>query len=135
MSIRSKKKSLKTSMHGPHGKRHRGHGNSGGFGRAGSGKRGKQKKQSFLGEHGKEGLKKKGILLKNITIKELEGKKGTLDLKGYKLLGNGFISEKLNITVTKASASAISKIEKAGGKITVLIPSKKKTEDEEFSEK
>lgn len=37
-----------------------------------------------------------------------------------KLLGNGEISAKVEVTVDKASASAIEKVEKAGGKVTVL---------------
>lgn len=53
--------------------------------------------------------------------------------EGIKLLGNGEIKAKLNVTVCKASASAVAKLEKAGGKVTVKVaeeaaekPAKKK---------
>jgi len=41
--------------------------------------------------------------------------------KIVKLLGNGELTAKLQVTVTKASKSAIAKIEKAGGKVTVAV--------------
>lgn len=37
-----------------------------------------------------------------------------------KLLGNGKLSKKVTVTVDKASKSAIEKVEKAGGSVTVL---------------
>lgn len=39
--------------------------------------------------------------------------------KIVKLLGNGDVTAKLHVSVTKASKSAIAKIENAGGKVTV----------------
>lgn len=39
--------------------------------------------------------------------------------EGIKLLGNGELKAKLTLTVCKASASAVTKVEKAGGKVTV----------------
>jgi len=41
---------------------------------------------------------------------------------GVKLLGRGAVKSKLILEVAKASASAVAAIEKAGGKVTVLMP-------------
>jgi len=41
---------------------------------------------------------------------------------GVRLLAQGELKAKVNITVTGASAAAISAVEKAGGKVTVLKP-------------
>jgi large subunit ribosomal protein L15 len=46
-----------------------------------------------------------------------------------KLLGQGTVGQSLNVTVDRASATAVAAIEKAGGKITVtnpVVPVKKK---------
>jgi large subunit ribosomal protein L15 len=45
-----------------------------------------------------------------------------------KLLGTGELKKKLTVTVNLASKSAIKKIEKAGGKLTLLETKKEKTE-------
>lgn len=45
-----------------------------------------------------------------------------------KLLGNGELKAKLNITVNLASESAVKKVEKAGGKLTLLNKETKKSE-------
>lgn len=51
-------------------------------------------------------------------------KKGEIDLtkslKKYKLLGQGEIAEAITVTVHKAGANAIAKIEKAGGKVILV---------------
>ena len=44
-----------------------------------------------------------------------------------KILGDGEVTVKLNVTVEKISASATAKIEAAGGKATALIAAKEKT--------
>jgi large subunit ribosomal protein L15 len=44
---------------------------------------------------------------------------------GVRILGKGEIKAKVEITVAGASKSAIAAIEKAGGKITVVVPAKK----------
>ena len=56
---------------------------------------------------------------KKVTIKDLLKKR--LVRKGFKvkLLGNGKIEKKLEITVNAASKSAVGKIEKAGGKVNI----------------
>jgi len=56
-------------------------------------------------------LKKKGLIKKTHPIK---------------ILANGDISKKISFKVDAASASAISKIEKAGGNITVIPPPESK---------
>jgi len=118
MVLRKRTKFSNTKKpHGQHGKRHRGSGNRGGVGRAGIGKRGKQKKQQMLGDMGKYHLKP-SLKLKEINLSKLvEGK--DVNLKGYKLLGNGK-GLKVNVKVSAASKSAVEKIEKAGGKVEII---------------
>lgn len=52
------------------------------------------------------------------SLKEKSLVKGNLD--GIKILGNGELDKKLKFEVEKASASAIEKIEKAGGELNIL---------------
>ncbi|MBS3092001.1 uL15 family ribosomal protein [Candidatus Pacearchaeota archaeon] len=107
-------------------KKARGSGHRGGFGMAGTGKRADQKKTLLLNMpedyFGKKGLKAKKKKYKIINLYELskmaEGKK-ELKLDNYKILGEGEIDMPLNITAYAASSSAIKKIEKAGGKVTL----------------
>ena len=78
-----------------------------------------------------------------INLVELEAKfadgetvnKDTLKAKGMvgkvvdgiKILGNGDLTKKLTVEVSKVSASAKAKIEKAGGSVKVLADSEKKS--------
>ena len=78
-----------------------------------------------------------------INLVELEAKfadgetvnKDTLKAKGMvgkvvdgiKILGNGNLTKKLTVEVSKVSASAKAKIEKAGGSVKVLADSEKKS--------
>ncbi len=57
------------------------------------------------------------------SLKEAGLVKGRKD--GVKLLGNGKISVKLDITVAKASASAVKAVEAAGGKVTLEVAAPK----------
>jgi large subunit ribosomal protein L15 len=119
-------------------KRHRGSGHRGGKGKAGSGKRADHKKNYYINGQpyfGKRGLTSKttekkynpvinlGFIEKNMEsfIKKgisKESKEGiSLNLKEYKILGDGEITRKLKIYAKEASGSAVEKIEKAGGKI------------------
>ncbi len=113
--------------------KHKGHGNKGGFGMAGTGKRGDHKKQSaeagvkgkYFGKQGatSRGTKRdKGQRINLYAIKEnLFTKAGQkIDLKKHTILGvgEGFKAE---ITALRASATAISKMEAAGGKIIVRV--------------
>ena len=125
-----KKRKKSSRMHGSHThgrggkKKARGSGPRGGFGLAGTGKRADQKKTLVLNldkdYFGKDSLKPKKIRYEEINVKDLEklsnGKKD-LDLKKYKILGDGEINLSLNIKAYSASKSAIKKIEKAGGTI------------------
>ena len=45
-------------------------------------------------------------------------------LDGVRLLGKGEIKAKVTLTVTGASASAIAAVEKAGGKVTLVVKAK-----------
>lgn len=58
----------------------------------------------------------------------LKGKTYTINLEDIgisKLLAQGNVTKKLNITVSKATDRAVSKIKKAGGKVTLTAESKK----------
>lgn len=123
-------------------KKARGSGHRGGVGMSGTGKRGDQKKTLILNLYGndyfgKDKTLRKGqakVNLEAINIQEIndnilsmvkQGKakdnKGfyELSLKGYKVLGEGETKLKLKINADSASKSAIEKIKKAGGEITV----------------
>ena len=130
---------------------HKGAGNRGGRGRAGSGKRADQKKPSYqkVGKHylGRIGFTSKSLVkIVPINLKDIQQrldafvaqglaeKKGdifTLDLENIgcnKLLGTGQVRMKMNITTKYASASAIERIEKAGGKVSGLLEAEKSKE-------
>src|SRR4030042_974181 len=131
---------------GTHGtgcrKNKRGSGQRGGIGMAGSGKRADQKKTLITKLYGHSYFGKKGITSKKtqidkrkrINIKNIElnietyVKRGLakkvkdgweINLKNYKILGKGDIKNKLFIEAEGASVSAIKKIKKAGGKISI----------------
>lgn len=55
----------------------------------------------------------------DVTVEALVAKGAVRKNELVKVLGNGDITVKVNVTVDKASASAISKIEAAGGSVTV----------------
>ncbi len=125
-----------------HRKRTRGSGNRGGVGMSGTGKRADQKKtfvikltggNNYFGRdktlrRGTKAKKLEVINLNDINSKlDLLLKKGTakqgkdsceLNLKGFKILGEGEVPEiKLIIKASAASKSAIDKVKKAGGDI------------------
>jgi large subunit ribosomal protein L15 len=128
-------------------KKHRGAGHRGGRGNAGSGKRGDAKKPSYwkdvnyFGERGFFSVNASKDVTINIahldTIADTLVKKGKakvdkdsiiINLKELgvtKLLAAGNASKKLIITVDKASKRAEEKIQKAGGKLTVLLTKEK----------
>jgi large subunit ribosomal protein L15 len=107
-------------------KKARGSGHRGGFGMAGTGKRADHKKTLLLNMEedyfGKEGLKAKKRNYEILNVRDLEklaaGKK-EIDLKKFKILGEGDIKTALTVTAHSASKSAILKIEKAGGKVVI----------------
>jgi large subunit ribosomal protein L15 len=125
--------------HGRSIKLNKGKGNRGGKGMAGTGKRADHMK-SFVIKYlypyfGKKGFTSKSTerkRIKEINLKDIneilnkfveegkakKGKEGyELELKGYKILGDGEISEKMTIRAKSASKSAKEKVEKAGGKL------------------
>lgn len=145
----SRQRGLRWHGYGRGASHHKGAGNRGGRGRAGSGKRADQKKPSYQKE-GKGYLGRTGFTSKSslkiaaINIKDIQqqmdafvaqglcDKKGesySLNLEdlGYnKLLGTGVVKCKMNITTEYASSGAKEKIEKAGGKLTILSASEGK---------
>jgi len=138
--VKVKKRKKVSRMHGSHThgwggkKKHRGKGHRGGIGKAGSGKRADKKKTRFLKE-GEKYFGKSKALRRGTVTKKLEPinlrkisenpqkfiKKGEkeLNLKGYKVLGTGEITEKLIIKASAASKSALDKVKKAGGDIII----------------
>ena len=56
------------------------------------------------------------------------GKDGWLELKKYKILGDGEIKKKIKLKARKISKSALDKIKKAGGEVE--IKNKNKSENE-----
>ncbi|MEK6848700.1 MAG: uL15m family ribosomal protein [Nanoarchaeota archaeon] len=144
MRLKKKRKPVRmrgTRTHGWAMKKHKGKGNHGGKGMAGAGKRAKQKKTYVIRYHypyfGRQGFTSRktaerkvkvmnvGEIAKQLNSFEKKGiakktKEGiVIDLKEYKILGEGEIKEKLIINAKSASNSAKEKIEKSGGKIVV----------------
>tara|TARA_Y100000310_G_scaffold240211_1_gene244051 strand:- start:379 stop:852 length:474 start_codon:yes stop_codon:yes gene_type:complete len=108
----------------------RGSGHRGGIGMAGSGKRADHKKSLITTKYGNKYFGKQGITskrtakrrLKTINIRsilERFSNKSDIDLKDYKILGDGEITKALTIKAKAFTKSAKEKIEKAGGKIIV----------------
>ncbi|MFH1521614.1 MAG: uL15 family ribosomal protein [archaeon] len=117
--------------------KHKGHGNKGGFGMAGTGKKGDHKKQSaeqsVKGKYfGKQGATSRGTAVakyEKINLSDIKNnffvKEGCkINFSKHKILGMGE-GFKAEITALAATASAMSKMEKAGGKI--ILPEVKKT--------
>lgn len=113
----------------------RGKGDKGGKGMAGTGKRADQKKTLVLKLYGNNYFGKQGITSrgtkrdtrKRINLGDIEknlekygkksGGKFEVNLKEYKILGEGIVKNKLVIIAKEASRSAAEKIKKAGGEI------------------
>ncbi len=140
MVVRTKKTKKSVGQRGQtnHGwgarKKHMGKGHKGGKGMAGTGKRADHKKSLIIKKYGNKYFGKKGITslhakkkkipvvnLRDIqkNIKQL-AKKGEVILKDKKILGEGEIKEKLNITAQGFTKSAKEKIEKAGGQAIIF---------------
>ena len=128
--------------------KHKGHGNRGGFGRAGTGKRADHKKQVALESDtrkkkryfGKQGVTSKGTAIakyEKINLRDIKDnffkKNGDkIDFSKHKILGMGE-GFKAEIKAKSATASAIEKMGKAGGKI--LLPEVKKVVKRQTKEK
>ncbi|MBR9675785.1 50S ribosomal protein L15 [Candidatus Woesearchaeota archaeon] len=148
MVINKRKKVVKMRGSKTHGggamKKRRGAGNRGGRGNAGSGKRGDAKKPRYSKSKAYR-EKNKGFSsplinkkVRTINFGVIEQRLEKLVLDGFakktkdsyeidlskfgvdKLLGSGAPTNKLMITVSTASKNAISKVEKAGGKVKLL---------------
>lgn len=123
--------------------RTRGSGNRGGKGMAGTGKRADQKKtlvinltggNNYFGKdktlrRGSAPAKLQVINLSDIEINlhSLKNKDDEINLTGYKILGEGSLSQKLKIKASAASASAIEKVKKTGGEIILKVKSEYQT--------
>jgi len=128
-------------------------GTKGGVGMAGSGKRADQKKtlitkifgNAYFGKQGftsrgTERDKRKRVNLfsiesniENYIKKGIAKKSGNgfeIDLSGFKILGEGEVKNKMIIKALEASASAIEKVEKAGGKIELKKGNNDNSEEE-----
>ncbi|MBT6690061.1 hypothetical protein HN903_04170 [archaeon] len=116
--------------------KHKGHGNKGGFGKAGTGKKADHKKQStemsVKGKYfGKQGATSRGTsrdTRKRVNLYDIKQNMFTkagqkIDLNKYKILGSGE-GFKATITARAASALAVEKMEKAGGKIVLPVREK-----------
>ncbi len=131
-------------------------GHKGGKGMAGSGKRADHKKTLITKKYGHGYFGKKGFTSigtrrdkrDRINLRDLEKnlesyvKKGItkktakgfeIELKDYKILGEGEVKNKLIINAKEASASAVKKVKKAGGEI-VLPKKEEKVEKKESKE-
>jgi len=116
--------------------KHKGHGNKGGFGMAGTGKRADHKKQTALESDtkkkkryfGKQGVTSRGTAITKYEKINLYAVKDNMfvkedckiDLSKHKILGHGD-GFKAEITALAATAGAIEKMEKAGGKINLSV--------------
>ena len=129
--------------------KHKGPGNHGGHGMAGTGKRASQVQQkalmmaraagceTYFGRRGytsrsTESKKKDQINLRDIHLHMFKKENDKIELKTYKILGEGE-GFKAEIIAMSASQSAIEKMNKAGGKIT--LPVKKEEKEVEKKEK
>jgi len=126
----TKKRKKVTRHHGSHThgrgfkKKARGKGHRGGVGKAGSGKRADQKKNLKVNPFGKSKTlrRKPTVKLKvmNLTqvLVKFKGQK-EINLKGYKILSEGEVKDKITIKASAASKSALDKVKKAGGDILI----------------
>ena len=149
MRFKKRKKSSRMHGRGAgsHGwgfrKKHKKSGHRGGKGMAGSGKRADQKKSLVIKLYGNEYFGKQGITSrgterdkrKRINLADIELnidsyiKKGIakktkdgieINLKDYKILGDGELKSKLIIKANDSSKSAIKKVEAKGGEIILI---------------
>jgi large subunit ribosomal protein L15 len=146
MKTKKRKKSTRMHGRGmgTHGggarKKRKGSGHRGGVGMAGTGKRADQKKTLILKLYGNNYFGKQGItsrgtkrdIRKRINLRDIflnlqtyikksiakETPKGIeINLKEYKILGEGEVKKKIFIQAKDAPESAIEKVKKAGGEI------------------
>jgi large subunit ribosomal protein L15 len=156
MKLKKKRKMKRMRGHGmgTHGwgarKKHISSGNRGGFGMSGTGKMAGHKKTYVTKLYGTSYFGKQGVTSRSTErranevmnvayieenfddLKAKFGKKdGSLDLKDYKILGDGEIKTKIIINAKSCSKSAKEKIEKAGGKVIVPGEAEEPKEEKE----
>ena len=151
MKLKKRTKSSRMSGKGmgTHGwgarKKHKKTGHRGGKGMSGSGKRADHKKtlitklygNKYFGKQGITSRKTKRDTRQRINLQTIEtnlekyGKKidgkFEIDLKNYKILGQGEVKNKLIIKANDASKSAMEKVKASGGEI-ILIRSPKSSQ-------
>lgn len=137
IKIKKKKKAVRMRGSNSHGwgfrKKHKGSGHRGGIGMAGTGKRADQKKTLINKLYGNKyfGKRDRGITSlslekdrsKVINLRKINEKfkgQSEINLKDFKILGDGDIEKAITITAKAFTKSAKEKIEKAGGKAIVL---------------
>ena len=126
-------------------KKWRSSGEQGGFGMAGTGKRADHKKSLIINLYGNKYFGKQGITSKGtakdkskfINLRDIEkniekytDKNNEINLKDYKVLGDGEITKALTIKAKGFTKSAKEKIEKAGGKIILTKVYREKLKEE-----
>jgi len=142
--MKTHKRKKSSRMHGrnmgTHGrgarKKAQGKGHRGGKGMSGTGKRNDQKKTLVLKKYGHKYFGKKGITSKRtkkdksnrINLRDIEKRleklgKREIELKNYKILGTGKVSQKLIIKAKSASKEALRKVKEKGGEI--ILPTGK----------
>ena len=113
--------------------KHKGHGNKGGFGKAGTGKKADHKKQvaresdekkKYFGKQGATSRSTKRVRYEKINLRDIKdnffkGDGDKIDFSKHKILGMGE-GFKAEIKALNATASAVEKMEKVGGKIVLL---------------
>jgi len=118
-------------------KKWKGSGHKGGKGMAGTGKRADQKKSKIIKLYGtsyfgKQGITSRGTkkrINKVINLSDIQKKflgKTEIELKDYKVLGEGELTKPLKITAKEFSESAKEKIKKAKGEAIELKKELKK---------
>jgi len=142
MKLVKRKRSRKfhgSRLWGKNAKKSKGSGNRGGKGMAGTGKRADHRKSYVLKHYdnyfGKTGFTSRKIKLEVINVGDIQNKLNNfikigkakktkdgiaLDLKNYKVLGEGEIKDKIIIKAVSFSNQAKEKIEKVGGKCEAL---------------
>ena len=128
MGIKANKHRGRNRYHGRGKKAGRGAGKRGGRGNAGMNKHRVMTRIKYMPNHwGMHGFNRHPSLRKvniSINLQELqdmiEGDDVNLGELGYdKLLGKGKMNRAMNIIVAKASSHAVSKVEAAGGTVTI----------------
>lgn len=140
IKIKKKKKSKRMRGTTTHGwgarKKHKKSGHRGGCGMAGTGKRADHKKSLIIKLYGNKYFGKQGITSKStkkkkekiMNLRDIAEKfagKNEIDLRDYKILGDGEITKAIIIKAKAFTKSAKEKIEKAGGK--AVLTSKPKS--------